>query len=380
MSIELREATSLRDIRKFVRFPFKLYRGNEYWIPSLIKGDIDNLRADRNPAFDHCDARYMLAYRDGEIVGRIAGIINHRFIKKWDRKYARFCWFEFIDDLEVSGALIADIEAWARSKGMEGINGPVGFTTFEQLGILIYGFDELPTFSSTYNHPYYPDHLEHHGYGKDVDYVEYEVASPDGVPEKVTRISDITRKRLKLKLLQADSRKDLLPYASQVFDVINAAYEPLFGFVPLTEKQVDLFVKKYFSFILPEYTTIVLDQDDQVVGFQISMPSLSRAFQKARGRLYPFGFRHLLKAMKNPDRIDILLVGIRPEYQGKGVNALFMTEMTATCAEKGIKWAESNAELEENIKVQNFWRYFDARHHKRKRVFMKAFEDGSTPD
>jgi GNAT superfamily N-acetyltransferase len=380
MAIELREAKSLGDIRKFVRFPFKLYRGNEYWIPPLIKGEVDNLRADRNPAFEHCDARYVLAWRDGEIVGRIAGIINHRFIEKWDRKLARFCWLEFIDDLEVSGALLADIESWARSKGMEGITGPIGFTTFEQLGILIYGFDELPTFSSTYNYPYYPDHLEHHGYAKDVDYVEYEVAAPREVPEKAGRISEITRKRLKLNMLRAESRKDLLPYASQVFDVINAAYDPLFGFVPLTDKQIVHFVKKYFSFILPEYTTVVLDSEDRVVGFQISMPSLSRAFQKARGRLYPFGFRHLLKAMKDPDRIDILLVGIVPEYQGKGVNALFMTEMSKTCIEKGIKWAESNSELEENLKVQNFWRYFDARHHKRKRVFMKALGESPATD
>ncbi|MFC1629137.1 hypothetical protein ACFL3H_08505 [Gemmatimonadota bacterium] len=373
MSIELREAKSLKDIRTFVRFPFKLYRGNEYWIPPLIKGDVENLRSDRNPAFDHCEARYVLAYRDGELVGRIAGIINHRFIEKWEKEYARFCWLDFIDDREVSRALLKDIEDWARSKGMEGITGPIGFTTFEQLGILVHGFDELPTFSSTYNYPYYPEHLEAHGYGKDVDYVEYEVTSPGEIPEKVARISDITLKRLKLKILKVKSKKELLPYGLQVFDVINTAYEPLFGFVPLTEKQTAHFVKKYFSFIVPEYTTVVLNQEDQVVGFQISMPSLSVAFQKARGRLYPFGFRHMLRALKNPDRIDILLVGIRPEYQGKGVNALFMTEMTATCLERGIVWAESNAELEENIKVQNFWRYFDARNHKRKRVFQKAF-------
>lgn len=376
MSIELREATSLQDIKKFVRFPFSLYRNNEFWIPSMIKGDIDNLRSDKNPAFDHCEARYLLAYSNGEIVGRIAGIINHRFIEKWNRKYARFCWFDFTDDLEVSGALIRDIEQWAQSKGMEGITGPMGFTTFEQLGILIHGFDEMPTFSSTYNYPYYPEHLEKHGYGKDVDYIEFEIASPEAIPEKAVRIGEIALKRLNLKVLRVKSKKELLPYARQVFDVINAAYEPLFGFVPLTEKQTDLFVKKYFSFVLPEFTTIVLDKDDRVVGFQISMPSLSRAFQKARGRLFPFGFWHLTRALKKPDRVDVLLVGILPEYQGKGVNALFMIDMTNACLEKGIKWAESNSELEENIKVQSFWRYFDSRQHKRKRVFKKAFSNG----
>ena len=251
----------------------------------------------------------------------------------------------------------------------------MGFTTFEQLGILIHGFDEMPTFSSTYNYPYYPEHLEKHGYGKDVDYIEFEIASPEAIPEKAVRIGKIALKRLNLKVLRVKSKKELLPYARQVFDVINAAYEPLFGFVPLTEKQTDLFVKKYFSFVLPEFTTIVLDKDDRVVGFQISMPSLSRAFQKARGRLFPFGFWHLMRALKKPDRVDVLLVGILPEYQGKGVNALFMIDMTNTCLEKGIQWAESNSELEENIKVQSFWKYFDSRQHKRKRVFKKAFSN-----
>ncbi len=373
MSVELREAISVQDLKKFVLFPFSLYRNNDYWIPPLIKNEIENLRPDRNPAFDHCEAKYLLAYRDGKIVGRIAGIINRRFIDKWQKNYARFCWFDCIDDEEVSGTLFREVEQWAQSKGMEGIHGPMGFTTFEQLGILIKGFDELPTFSSTFNYEYYPEHMEKLGYTKDVDYVEYEVSSPGSVPDKAVRISEITLKRYKLKLLKVKSTKELLPYARQVFEVINASYSPLFGFVPLTDKQTDLFVKKYFSFILPEYTTAVLDKDGRVVGFQISMPSLSRAFQKAKGRLFPFGFIHFARALRKPERIDILLVGILPEYQGKGVNALFMTDMTKTCLEKGIKFAESNSELEENVKVQNFWRYFDARQHKRKRIYQKSF-------
>jgi len=372
MSIELKEVKNPKDLKKFVLFPFSLYKDNDTWIPPLIKGELETLSPDKNPAFEHCEAKYVLAYKDGKIAGRIAGIVNSRFIKFWKKKWARFCWLDFINDKEVSTALFQDIEDWARSKGMEGINGPMGFSTFEQQGMLIHGFDELPTIASAYNYPYYPKHLENLGYEKETDYVEYEVKAPDKIPEKAVRICDIILKRHKLKTLKVKSKKDLLPYADQVFDVVNAAYSPLFGFVPLTKKQIDHFVNKYFSFIQPEYTTVVLDKNDKVIGFQISMPSLSKAFQKAKGKLLPFGFMPILKAMKNPERIDIMIVGVLPEYQSKGVNSLFMTDLTKKCIEKGIKYAESNAELEENIKVQNFWRYYDARQHKRKRIYFKS--------
>ena len=210
-------------------------------------------------------------------------------------------------------------------------------------------------------------------YSKEVDYVEYDVKTPDTVPEKAVRLNNIIQKRMKVKLLKATSMKEILPYAKQVFDVINAAYTPLFGFVPLTEKQVDLLVKKFVSFVRPEYISVVVGENDKVVGFQISSPSLSRAFQKAKGRLFPFGFIPILKAYKKPECVDIILVGVHPDFQNKGINAIFMTDLTETCIKKGILTAESNAEMEENEKVQNFWRYYDARQHKRKRVFLKHF-------
>jgi len=373
MAVEVREVTSLSDLRKFVRFPFSLYRDNDYWIPPLNRGQMDTLRRDRNPAFEHSDAVYYMAWRDGRPVGRAAGIINRRYIEIWDHNSGRFNWLDFIDDDEVSGALLAAVEEWASDQGVEYLTGPTGFSTFESQGMLVHGFDELPTFAANYNHPYYPEHMTRHGYEKDVDYVEYEVRAPTEIHEKAQRVYDITVKRNKLKFLEAKTRKDLRPYAHEIFDVVNEAYSPLHGFVPLTEKQVDLFVKQYFSVIDPEYTTVVLDRDDRVIGFQISTPSLSRAFQKANGRLFPLGWWHLRRALKtDPERADILLVGIRPKYQGKGVNALFMTDMTKLCIRKGIVYAESNAELEENVKVQSFWRYYDARQHKRRRVFTKA--------
>jgi len=371
VTIEIREVQSLKDLKKFVRFPFSLYKNNKYWIPPLIKEEIHTLRSDKNPSFDHCEAVYYLAYKNGKIAGRIAGIINRRFIELWEKKYARFCWLDFINDEEVSAALLKKVELWAQSKGMGALLGPMGFTTFEQQGILIEGFDELPTFLSIYNYDYYPEHMEKLNYSKEVDYIEFKVKAPEAVPEKAVRISNVIKKRMKVKLLKSTSKKMLLPYATQVFDVINEAYSPLFGFVPLTEKQVDLLVKKFVTFIQPEYVSIVLGENGKVIGFQISSPSLSRAFQKANGRLFPFGFVPILKAYKKPECIDIILVGVHPDYQNKGINAIFMTDLTETCIKKGILTAESNAEMEENDRVQNFWRYYDARQHKRKRIYIK---------
>ena len=372
MSLEIKEIVSPRDRKQFVLFPFHHYRNSKYWVPPMIKGELETLSPQTNPAYDHCEARLLLALKDGKPVGRIAGIINHRFIEEWNRKDARFSWFETIDDPEVSGLLLSTIEDWARSKGMERIIGPMGFTTFERQGILIKGFDEMPTFAGIYNYDYYPARLEASGYEKEIDYVEYEVKVPDSIPEKAVKIRDMIVQRYNLRSLKADTTREMLPYADPVFRVINAAYKPLYGFTSLTERQIEYFVKRYFSFIKPDYTTAVLDQHGQVLGFQVSMPSMSRAFRRARGRLFPLGWYHVLKAMKNPVRLDILLVGVLPEYQSKGINSIFMTDMTQIAIERGVQFAESNAELEENVKVQSFWRYFDTRQHRGSRIYQKS--------
>jgi len=371
MSVEIKEVVSRKDLKKFVKFPFSLYDKNKYWIPPLIKDEMETLSPEKNPAFDFCEAKYWLAYKDGQIAGRIAGILNTKYIKKWGNKYASFSRPEFIDDKEVSKALFEAVEEWAKSKGLEGVHGPLGLSTFDQQAILIEGFEELPTTASVFNFPYYSEHMETLGYAKEVDYVEYQAPTPEAVPEKAVRVANIVQKREKVRLLKSKSKKELAPYASQVFDVINAAYAPLFYFTELTEKQIRYFTKKYFSFILAEYVTLIVDQEDKLVGFQITMPSLSRAFQKAKGRLYPFGFIHLLRAMKNPKVLDVYLVGILPKYQGKGVNALIMLDLTQMAIDRKIEYGESNSELEENIKVQSFWKYYDARRHKRKRIYLK---------
>ncbi len=375
MTLKIKEVDGFSDLKKFVKFPFHLYKNHEYWIPPLIKGELNTLQPETNPSLDNCEWKYLLAYKDGRLAGRIGGIISHRFNKQHKKRYARFCWFDFIDDFEVSSGLMADIIEWAKIKGMESIVGPMGFSTFERQGILCDGFDYLPTFSAAYNFEYYPGHLDRIGFQKDIDYVEYRIKIPSEIPEKVMRIRDLIMKRYELKTLQGKSKKELLPYAKPLFEILNVAYAPLYGFAKLTDKQINYFIKKYFSFIDPDFIVVVLDKNDKLIGFQISVPSLSIALQKARGRLFPFGFLHLIRAMKKPKTLDMMLVGIHPDYQNKGVNAVIMADLQRICNEKGLEFAESNGEMEENEKVQSFWRYYNAKQYKRNRIYSKSLTD-----
>lgn len=371
MGIEIREVLSNRDLKTFVRFPFRLYRGHPCWVPGLDFDEMNTLRRDRNPAFEHCEARYWLAYRDGVPVGRIAGIINRRYVEIWKNSYARFGWIDFVDDPAVCRALLQTVEDWARLRGMTAVHGPLGFTDLDREGMLVEGFDELGTLATIYNHPYYPKHLEACGYAKDTDWVEFQAKTPAAVPEKALRVAEIARKRYKLRTLEVKRPKDILKHAKGVFDVLDAAYAGLYGVVPLTGRQVDAYIKQYFGFVNPEYIKIVLDDRDAVAGFLIALPSLSRALQKSRGRLWPFGFWHLYRAMKRNRELDMYIAAVRPDMQGKGVNAIFMVEMAKTAIRNGIVSAESNPELETNVKVQSQWDYWESRQHKRRRCFLK---------
>lgn len=373
MSIQIREVQNKKDLKKFVLFPFKLYKNNQYWIPPLIKDELETLQPEKNPAFKYCEAKYWLAVKNNKIVGRVAGIINNKYIEKWNKKYVGFSRLDFVDDEQISKALMDTVEHWAKSKKMEGVQGPIGFTNFDHQGMLVEGFNELPTIASSYNYDYCPKHIEILGYTKAIDYLEFEVKVPDSVPEKAERLAKIVLKKNNLRMVRVRSKKDLLPYARPIFDVINAAYRPLFASVELNKELIDMFIKKYFSFILPEYVTIVINKQESVIGFQITMPSLSKAFQKANGRLLPFGFVHILRALKKPKYLDLYLVGILPEYQNKGISAIFMNELTNIAIANNIISAETNSELEENTKVQDFWKYYDARQHKRKRIYVKIF-------
>ena len=371
MSVEIRKVESKRDLKRFVLFPHSLYKNNPYYVPNLNSDEINTLSRDKNPAFGFCDAELWLAIRDGKVVGRIAGIINHRYIAAWKEKKARFDWIDFIEDREVSKALMDTVESWAASHGMEYIEGPIGFTDLDPEGMLIEGFDELGTLPMIYNYPYYPEHLAELGYGKEVDWLEFEVKTPADIPEKVKRVQAIVLKRSKLKLLDAKRSKDILPYAPKIFDTLNEGYKNLFGFIKLDEEQKALYTKQYFPFIDPDFTKVVIDENDDVAAFGIAMPSLSRALQKARGRLFPFGFIHLLIALKFPRYIDLYLVAVKPKYQKLGINAILMSEITASCIRRGIISAETAGELENNTAVQDLWKNYEKRQHKRRRCFSK---------
>jgi ribosomal protein S18 acetylase RimI-like enzyme len=342
-------------------------------VPPLIIDEVHTLRRNKNPAFEFCDAQYWLAYKNGRVAGRIAGLINQRYIERWGNRYARFGWIDFIDDREVVGALFGAVEQWAREKAMTGIHGPLGFTDMDREGMLVEGFGELGTMATIYNHPYYPQHLEALGYVKDADWLEFEVKVPSQVPEKAERVEQIVRRKLGVHVLPAKNAREIRPYARELFAVLNEAYARLYAFVPLTTEQIDTYVKQYFSFITPDFTKILLDANGRVAGFVVAMPSLSRALQKCRGRLFPFGFLHLLAAMRKPKTLDLYLGAVRPDLQNKGADALVMTDITRSAIARGIVSAESNVELEANVAVQNHWKYYDARQHKRRRCYLKRW-------
>jgi hypothetical protein len=336
--------------------------------------EMNTLRGDKNPAFEFCEARFWLAERNGKTVGRIAAIKNNKFIETCGQRYIRFGWIDFIDDPEVSKSLLNTVEHWALELKMQAIHGPLGFTDMDNEGMLIEGFEELGTLATIYNYPYYPQHLENLGFIKDIDWIEFEIVPPPQVPEKIDRIADLAMKRYNLRLLKIKKAKELLPYAHEIFEVINDSYKDLYGFVPLSDRQIDYYVKQYFGFIDPEFVPIVLDQAGHVAAFGITMPSLSRALQKSNGRLFPLGFWHLYRAMKHNDRVDLYLTAVRPDLQNKGINAILMREMNRIYINHHITRAESNPELESNLKVQAQWRLMEHRQHKTRRCFIKHLD------
>lgn len=374
MDVQIREVTTLKELKRFIRFPFSLYRNHPYWVPAMTFDELNTLRQNKNPAFENCEARYWMAYSNRRAVGRVAAILNRKHIEKWGQKYMRFGWFDFVDDPSVPTALMGAVETWAREAGLEAVHGPLGFTDMDREGMLVEGFDELATMITYYNHPYYPQHMEKMGYVKDTDWVEYEMTVPAEPDPTIARIADIARRRYKLHLLEAKSKKDLLRYADELFEILDEAYAHLYGTVPLTRRQVEAYVKQYFDFVQPDFVPVVLDDNGKMVAFGITMPTLSKALQKTRGELFPFGFLHLIKALKNYEKFDLYLVAVRKEYQSKGVNAILMDRMNHIFNKLGVKKVESNPELETNINVQGQWKYYERRQHKRRRVFIKRLE------
>jgi len=372
MSIEIKEITSKKDLKRFITFQFELYKGNPYYVIPLIDFEMSTLRKDKNPAFDHAEAKYWLAEQDGKIVGRIAAIILDHELK--EKSLARFGWIDFVDDLAVSKALLETAKEWVSSKGAKSIHGPMGFTDLDFEGALTDGFDQLATQATIYNHPYYIDHYKAWDLEVAATWVELRGKAPSQNPEKVGRAVRIIKERFKVKLKEFKKAKEILKYAPGVFDVLNEAYEGLYGYYPLTPKQIDYYVDQYFGFVRKEFVCVIVDEEDQVVGFALTLPSLSKAFQKAKGSLFPFGFIHVLKSFYKNDTADLFLIGIKPAYQKLGIHALIFDHLQKVYEQKGIKYMASGPMLEDNSNVLNTWSQFDLDIGKIKRsCFIKHF-------
>lgn len=362
-----------KELRKFTQLQIDLYKDNPYFVPPLISDDVDTLDPEKNPAFDFCEAQCFMAYRDGKPVGRIAGIINRQVNERSGSKDARFGFIDFVDDPEVSGALLKAVEDWGRSKGMTRVIGPLGFTDLDHEGMLVEGYDELSTMATIYNYPYYPEHMARHGYEKQADWVEFVMTVPDGIPDKYNRIAEIVKKKSGLRVLKYSSRKKIKEeYGRQLFHLINEAYDSLYEYSPLTDRQIDHYIDVYLNLLNLDLVSLVVDKDDKLVAVGISMPSMSRALQKSQGKMWPFGWWHLLRGLKGKnDRVDLLLVAVHPDYQNKGVNALLFQDLIPQYIKYGFRYAESNPELETNGKVQGQWEYFENRQHRRRRSYYK---------
>ena len=362
------------EIKKYVQFGIDLYKGNDCYVPPLVFDEVDSLLPDKNPAFDFCKAQSFMAYRDNKPVGRITAIINNIVNERTGEKTMRFGWVDFIDDNEVVDALFNAAEEWGRSQGMTTIIGPMGFSDMDHEGMLVDGFNEMGTMATIYNYPYYPTHMERMGFEKDADWVEFRITIPEAVPEKHQRIADIVRRKHNLHTIKFTSRKKLKEkYGQALFDLINEAYDKLYGFSPLTQRQIDYYINMYLGFLRLDDVSVIVDADEKLVGLGISMPSFSRALQKSGGKLFPFGWWHILKAMQGKtDTVDLMLIAISKEYLSKGVNALLFADLIPAYAKNGYQWAESNPELEDNANVQLQWQYFDYRQHRRRRAFKKS--------
>lgn len=372
MSITIVELQPKRkELRKYVGFGIDLYRDNEYYVPPLVSDEVDTLMPGRNPSFDFCRAQSFMALRDGKPAGKITAIINDVVNERSGKKDVRFGFVDFVDDSEVVDALFAAVREWGKERGMTHIVGPLGFTDMDCEGMLVEGFEELGTMETIYNYPYYPEHLERMGFRKDTDWVEYLIPIPESIPEKHLRIGEIVKRKYGLSIPEVKSRKELKErYGHAIFDLINRAYDSLYGYSPITPRQADHYIKVYLGMLHLDNICLIVDADDRLVGVGISVPSFARALQKNRGRLFPLGWIPMLKPLRGKsDIVDLLLVAVDPAYQNKGVNALLFTELIPRFQRAGYKAAESNPELETNENVQKQWEYFERRQHKRRRCY-----------
>ena len=380
--IEIKKVESKKDLKTFIDFHYDLYEGNEYDVPNLFSDEMNTLSKDKNAAFEFCEAEYYLAYKDGKLAGRVAAIINHKANNKWGKKSVRFGWIDFIDDREVSKALLDAVEKYGREKGMEDVVGPLGFTDMDPEGMLVWGFDQLGTMPTIYNYAYYPEHIEAlEGFEVDNKYVEFKIMVPDEVPEKYAKIAMMIEKRYNLHVRKL-TKKDIFQggMGQKIFDLINDTYKDLYGYSELSQKQIDQLIKSYLGFLDFNLITCIEDWtggEHKLIGVGITMPSLAHALRKCRrGRLLPFGWFHVLRAIKmhKTNIVDLLLIGILPEYRAKGANALLFADLIPWYQKYGIEWGETQVELETNAGVQGQWGALTPVMHKRRKCYKKIIK------
>ena len=370
--ITLKEAKTKSEIKQFVLFPFSLYKNHNYWVPPIIKDEIANFDPKKNPVFENADAQFFLAYKDNTIVGRVIAIINWYEVNNQKVKKMRFGWFDVIDDIEVSKVLLDKVNEIGKKNNLEYIEGPIGFNNLDKTGVLIDGFDHIGTMITWYNHPYYKDHFEQLGFVKEKEYLENKFKFKDVDAVYFDRISNIIKRRFKLKALDFTKTKDIMPYVDEMFEVFSASYSKLSSFVPISDAQIAFFKKKYISFINPEYIKFVVDEHNKLVAFAIVMPSFSEALQKSKGKLFPFGIFHLLRARKHSKDVTFYLIGVHPEYQNKGVHAIIFDQYTKTFTPLGIENCIRTPELEDNEAIKKLWENFNPVTHKRRRTYRKS--------
>ena len=374
MSITIKPVTTKKEMKQFICFNYDLYKDSPYAVPELYTDVRDTFNPSTNAAYEFCEAQPFIALRDNKVVGRIAAIINHKANSAWEKQCVRFGWVDFIDDAEVADALFTTVEQWGKERGMTEVQGPLGFTDFDPEGMLIEGFDRIGTMATIYNYPYYPKHMERMGYEKDADWVEYLLTAPTELPEKHARITRIVKEKFGLRVVKYTSHKKLAQERGvAIFEMLNQAYAHLYGYSALSEKQIQQYIKAYLPLLDLRLVPLIVDKDNNLIGFAVLLPSLAKAFQKARGHMFPFGWWHLLKALKWNDTqtSEMLLIAVKPEYQGKGAVALLFADIIPIHYELGYRYSESNPELEVNTKIQSQWDYFERENHKRRRAYKK---------
>lgn len=373
--IEIVKVETKKQLNQFIQFPFTLYKDNSNWVPPLLMDERFTLDKKKNPAFEYSEADYWIAKKDGKVVGRIAAIMSHAYIKKWGNRYARFGWIDFIDDREVSKTLFETVIVWAKERKLVGLHGPLGFCDLDKEGMLVEGFDEMGTFITIYNYPYYHKHLEALGFVKDAEWLEWDVRLTDvKQAEKLKLLSNRAKEKYKMRMVSLKKSKDVIPYVKPIFELLDIGYEGLYATVPITKKQVDSYVKQFFGFVNPQYISIILDKEDRIAGFGINMPALAKPAQKTKGRILPFGFIHWLWAIHHSKSLDLYLVAVRPELRKTGIPFIMLSELTQNAMRNGITQAVASPELETNLAVHTMWKNYDSRIHRRRRAYLKVFE------